>query len=239
MSSLQGHNADEDAVVTAAGSKPAPKKDRIHGSKVNKPGSAETGTKVKFSARTEDLLRKKLEDHNKKASPGRKATMAQLKAVYRRGAGAYSSSHRAGVGRDQWAIARVNAYLHLLKSGKPANSNYVQDNDLLPATHPRSTKNEAQVLIASGVLPEEHALEIEILPEEEYASSEDALLAMAEISGAGYEIIPALRAAWLRGVHAKESPFDRAMLLASALYASEDADLLPLVNDDTREGFYL
>jgi hypothetical protein len=40
-------------------------------------------------------------------------------------------------------------------------------------------------------------------------------------------MIPALRAAWLRGVKNNESPFDRAVVLASALYDSQDADLLP------------
>ena len=63
-----------------------------------------------------------------------------LKAVYRRGAGAYSSSHAPKMSRDGWAIARVNAFLTLLRTGRPANSAYKQDNDLLPKGHPRSSK---------------------------------------------------------------------------------------------------
>jgi hypothetical protein len=69
-----------------------------------------------------------------------KTTLGQLKAVYRRGAGAYSTSHRPGVTRAQWAMARVNAYLYLLKNGKPKDKKYVTDNDLLPKEHPRSTR---------------------------------------------------------------------------------------------------
>ena len=69
-----------------------------------------------------------------------RTTLGQLKAVYRRGAGAYSVSHRPGVTRAAWAMARVNAYLYLLKNGKPKNSKYVTDNDLLPKEHPRSTR---------------------------------------------------------------------------------------------------
>jgi hypothetical protein len=49
-------------------------------------------------------------------------------------------------------MARVNAFLKLVKSGKPNNPKYVQDNDLLPKMHPRS--NEAstiQPLLASLV----------------------------------------------------------------------------------------
>ena len=71
-----------------------------------------------------------------------------LTAVYRRGAGAFSSSHRPGKTRDQWAMARVNAYLKLLKSGKPANPKYKQDNDLLPASHPKAS-NSSQAVTAA------------------------------------------------------------------------------------------
>ena len=70
-----------------------------------------------------------------------------LKAVYRRGAGAYSTSHAPKMSRHGWAIARVNAFLTLLRTGKPSNSGYKQDNDLLPKGHPRKSKaqiNEEQ-----------------------------------------------------------------------------------------------
>lgn len=140
--------------VTAAA---APKKDRIKGSDKNKPGSASGGKKIVFSDKVETALKNKVKEHNEKASDGRRATLGQLKAVYRRGSGAFSSSHRPGKTRDQWAMARVNAYLKLLKSGKPSNPKYKQDNDLLPASHPRSTKKSAAIT-ASGLVPEEQAL---------------------------------------------------------------------------------
>ena len=143
-----------DGSMTAAA---APKKDRIKGSDKNKPGSASGNKKIVFSDKVETALKNKVKDHNEKASDGRKATLGQLKAVYRRGAGAFSSSHRPGMARDQWAMARVNAYLKLLKSGKPSNPKYKQDNDLLPASHPRSTKKSAAIT-ASGLVPEEQAL---------------------------------------------------------------------------------
>jgi hypothetical protein len=50
---------------------------------------------------------------------------------------------------------------------------------------------------------------------------------MAEYSGLGYDVIPALRGAWLRGVRDGEVPFNRAYELATKLYDSKDADLLP------------
>ena len=136
-----------------------------------------------------------------------------------RGAGAYSSSHRPGTDRNQWAMARVDAFLRLLKSGRPANANYVQDNDLLPKAHPKST--------ASIDVFDQEDFFAEPLDEESYETPEHAIFALAELSELGYDAIPALRAAWMRGVRDNESPFTRAAVLASALYASKDADLLP------------
>lgn len=206
--------------ITAASSKPAPKKDRIHGSKKNKPGSAAGSKKIVFSAKTEQALRNKVEEHNKNAKPGRKATLPMLKAVYRRGSGAFSSSHRPGKTRDQWAMARVNAFLKLLKSGSPANPNYKQDNDLLPKAHPKSSRAEASLI-------QHELLSIALKSADEYGSPEHAIYSMAEYSGLGYEAIPALRGAWLRGVRDGDVPFERAYTLATKLYESKDADLLP------------
>lgn len=215
-----------------AKSRKAPKKDRIYGSKKNRKGSADGGKKITFSKAVEASLRNKMVEHNKKAPDGRKATMRQLKAVYRRGAGAYSSSHRPGKTRGQWAMARVNAYLRLLRSGRPANPNYKQDNDLLPKSHPRSSKGEASIVASAHEEYIDSQITLSILSEDEYDSSEHAIFALAELSGQGYEIMPALRAAWLRGVRENESPFARAALLASALYDSKDADLLPRLNQE-------
>lgn len=215
----------EIVVVVSAASRRAPKKDRIYGSKKNKPGSADGTKKIVFSAKVEDALKNKVKEHNEKASEGRKATLAMLKAVYRRGSGAFSSSHRPGKTRDQWAMARVNAFLRLLRSGRPANPNYKQDNDLLPAKHPRSSKGEASTITASALASSE--LTVTLLEEHEYESPEHAIVAFAEYSGLGYEIIPALRASWLRAVGEREDPFSRAKELATLTYSSIDADLLP------------
>lgn len=217
-------HGDNASIVVAAASRPAPKKDRIYGSKKNKPGSADGTRKITFSKKTEEALRNKMQEHNEKAPAGRKATMAMLKAVYRRGAGAFSSSHRPGKTRDQWAMARVNAYLRLLSSGRPTNPNYKQDNDLLPKAHPKSSKG----IKASAEIAEDE-LVITLHDEDHYETPEDALVAFAEFSGLGYEVIPALRAAWLRGVSNGENPFERAKELATSLYDSKDKDLLPQV----------
>lgn len=119
---------------------PAPKKDQKKGSKRNKPDSAKNPSgKITFSKEVTAQLSKKVKEHNAKGK-GSKATLGMLKAVYRRGAGAYSTSHAPKMSRHGWAIARVNAFLTLLRTGKPSNSAYTQDNDLLPKGHPKKSK---------------------------------------------------------------------------------------------------
>ncbi len=307
---------------------PAPKKDRVKGSSKNSKGSASGGKKITFTPAIEASLRKKVQDHNEKAPNGRKTSVSTLKAVYRRGAGAYSVSHRPGMTRNQWAMGRVNAFLRLLKSGKPANSAYKADNDLLPASHPKSSKKSASVITASGLIPEEQdladaliaitqkhgpfdqdgdgvwagytpaydnevkdigvkcancvffqgpnkcqiisleveadgkcrfavlpegavsgydvpvrdtedldlllasaqaeaELTVELKPEESYETPEQAIFAMTEFAGLGYEAEAAFRAAWLRAVRNNENPFKRASVLAVMTYDSMDSDLLP------------
>ena len=129
--------ADKTASKHDPRSTPAPKKDRIKRSPRNKPGSARPGGQVTFSAEVTNSLKAKLKNHNEKSD--RKVTLRMLKAVYRRGAGAYSTSHRPGISRAAWSMARVNAFLKLVRSGRPSNPKYVQDNDLLPSGHPRKS----------------------------------------------------------------------------------------------------
>ena len=151
--------------VTAAGKRtisqtPAPKKDQVKGSDKNKKGSASGSKKITFTPAIESALRTKVEKHNEKAPKGRRASLSMLKAVYRRGAGAFSVSHRPGMTRNQWAMARVNAFLRLLKSGKPKNSAYTTDNDLLPSSHPKASKKKKGMTAGAGsiLIPEEQEL---------------------------------------------------------------------------------
>ena len=132
---------------------PAPPEDQIEGSEENEPGSAATGGGgIELSEATRTALANKSRDHNQRMEDeGRpswtRTSSRTLAAVYRRGAGAYSTSHRPGISRGQWAMARVNAFLYLLSAGRPENAAYVGDNDLLPADHPKSTRSVRQVEI--------------------------------------------------------------------------------------------
>lgn len=156
-----------DGVVTAAaGSKPAPKKDQIKGSSKNKEGSASSGKSVNFSAAITKSLETKVKEHNEKAANGRRVTLAKLKAVYRRGAGAFSGSYRPGQNRNSWAMGRVNAFLLLVRTGKPKNAKYTTDNDLLPRMHPRSTASVSRSPLLASLMQSYDVVDQEDYPDD-------------------------------------------------------------------------
>ena len=122
-----------------------PKEDRGRtGSDKNEPGDSTTSRGgVEVSAEVESTLRDKIEKHNE-ANPqdSQKATLGMLKAVWRRGAGAYSvgTPGKSGMTRAQWAMARVNAFLNILAGNQSGyDKDYKQDNDLLPKGHPKAS----------------------------------------------------------------------------------------------------
>ncbi len=97
--------------------------------------------KVEISERVRKALQKKVDDHNAK-DPKYRATLRMLIAVFKRGVGAYNTnpaSVRPSVtSSDQWAYARVNAFMTALRTGKFPRSAF--DTDLLPRSHPLSSK---------------------------------------------------------------------------------------------------
>ena len=130
-------------------STPAPKNDQITGSKENPQGSA-SGKQggIEFSESTEKAIRGRIEKHNEEVkgmTDWRKLKMGTAKAVVRRGFGAYSTSHRPGVSRQAWGLARLRAFSYLLKNDRPQNPAYRSDNDLLPKEHPRYSAKEEKM----------------------------------------------------------------------------------------------
>lgn len=106
-------------------------------------GDASTSRGAKVSKQDEETLRKKAEEFNEryKKKLGYGANVGTLKAVFQRGLGAFNVSHSPKVkSASQWSFARVNAFLYLLKNGRPQNPKYTGDYDLLPAKHPKSSK---------------------------------------------------------------------------------------------------
>lgn len=106
----------------SAAQTPSKPSEKRKGSSKNKPGSAGTsGDAITFSAKVIEMLKNKVKNHNAKHS--RKVNLTQLKKVYRRGAGAFSSSHRPGMTRGGWAAARVNMFLRMM-AGKSVKDSY-------------------------------------------------------------------------------------------------------------------
>jgi hypothetical protein len=106
-------------------------------------GDASTSRGAKVSAKDEATLKQKSDDFNKryKDKLGYGVTVGMLKSVFQRGLGAFNTSHSPRVTNpSQWAFARVNAYLYMVRNGRPQNPKYTGDFDLLPKKHPKSNK---------------------------------------------------------------------------------------------------
>jgi hypothetical protein len=109
---------------------PSKPSERKKGSSKNKKGSAagKDGKKITFSEKVVTALKNKVKEHNEKYS--KKVSLTQLKKIYRRGAVAFSSSHRPGKTRGQWAMARVNMFLKMVRGGKVKKSYRAADQDV-------------------------------------------------------------------------------------------------------------
>jgi len=104
-------------------------------------GDASGKRGAEVSAEDEKTLKNKADEFNDRESNIKygKANMGALKSVFQRGLGAYNTSRSPKVvSAKQWALARVNAFLYLLKNGRPENAGYTTDYDLLPKGHPKA-----------------------------------------------------------------------------------------------------
>ena len=99
------------------------------------------------SDKVRTALAKKAADHNEKVgdTASKRTSTRTLVAVFRRGVGAYKTnpgSVRPTVtSADQWAYARVNSFLYVLRNGKFRSGKH--DTDLLPSGHPMSSKERS------------------------------------------------------------------------------------------------
>jgi hypothetical protein len=109
---------------------PAKPSERKHGSSKNEKDSASSdeGSSITFSDKVTSALENKVKEHNAKYD--KKVTLSQLKKIYRRGAGAFSSSHRVGKTRGQWAMARVNMFLKMVRGGEVKDAYRKADQDV-------------------------------------------------------------------------------------------------------------
>ena len=111
-------------------------------------GDASGKRGAKVSEKDRASLKKKADDFNKryKEKLGYGITVGMLASVFQRGLGAFNTSHSPNVkSPSQWAHARVNAFMYLVRNGRPQNAKYTTDYDLLPAKHPKSKKWKRQM----------------------------------------------------------------------------------------------
>ena len=144
LKSLELAKVDEDGKVSP--SKKAPKSDTPNKSPKGKgtaKGNAKGKTGAKVSAADRKILQKKADSFNEqyKDKLGYGVTVGMLASVYQRGLGAFNTSHSPKVkSAKQWGQARVNAFMYLVRKGKPQNAKYTTDYDLLPKKHPKAKK---------------------------------------------------------------------------------------------------
>jgi len=125
---------------------PAKPSEKKSGSSKNKSGSAgKKGASITFSDKIITALKNKVKEHNEKNS--KKVTLGQLKKIYRRGAGAFSSSHRPGKTRGQWAMARVNMFLKMVRGGKVKKSYRAADQDVAKGSEEYYLENEGEAFV--------------------------------------------------------------------------------------------
>ena len=99
-----------------------------------------------LSKSIQQALEKKAKEHNEDVGDDKRkrTTKATLGKVFLRGIGAYNEnpeSVRPQVSSaEQWAYARVNSFLYVLRNLKFRGGKH--DTDLLPKTHPLSSKNK-------------------------------------------------------------------------------------------------
>jgi hypothetical protein len=145
-----------------------PKEERGRtGSAKNEPGDSKTTRGgVEVSQEVEGTLKDKIAKHNESnPQESQKATLGMLKAVWRRGAGAYSvgTPGKRGMTRSQWAMARVNSFLNILAGNQSGyDKDYKQDNDLLPKGHPKASEKmsmvfaseDQQIVVGPAMIPD-------------------------------------------------------------------------------------
>ena len=106
-------------------------------------GDASGKRGAKVSQKDKETLKRKSDEFNEKYKDklGYGVSSSVLSSVYQRGLGAFNTSHSPKVrSASQWGFARVNAFLYLVRNGKPQNPKYTTDYDLLPEKHPKSNK---------------------------------------------------------------------------------------------------
>jgi HK97 family phage major capsid protein len=113
--------------------------------------AADEDDRAEISGSVKKALANKAKEHNEKVGDvaSKRTNARTLGAVFRRGIGAYKTnpgSVRPSVkSPEQWAYARVNSFLYVLRNGKFRSGKH--DTDLLPSGHPMSSKGRCEEVV--------------------------------------------------------------------------------------------
>ena len=142
--------------------------------------AADEADRSEVSGSVKKALEKKAKDHNEKVgdAASKRTSARTLAAVFRRGVGAYKTnpgSVRPTVkSADQWAYARVNSFLYVLRNGKFRSGKH--DTDLLPSGHPMSSKGRC----AESVTPINEESQMEDIIEENVELEREEVVEVAD-----------------------------------------------------------
>lgn len=132
--------------------------------------SEDRAAEIKGSVK--EALATKAKEHNEKVGDvaSKRTSTRTLEAVFRRGVGAYKTnpqSVRPTVkSPEQWAYARVNSFLYVLRNGKFRSGKH--DTDLLPKGHPMASDERAwdEIDFEAFIMSEEIEATVESVDEE-------------------------------------------------------------------------
>lgn len=140
---------------------PADESERIVGSDLPDGAAADplSAAEFEYSSGIEGALDEKVETYNERfedaSDRNDEVTDNMVRAVFRRGMGAYSDSHNPNASRRSWAFGRVNEFLEHAankdqNAGFDVDDEYDQDNDLLPRGLDGSTLADDEVPETNG-----------------------------------------------------------------------------------------
>lgn len=145
----------------AVSSIPAEPDERIEGSDIPEGAASDpkSASEFEYDDDIESVLENKVDTYNERYEDSDErndeVTDNMVRAVFRRGMGAFSSSHNPSASRRSWGLGRVNEFLERAANkdedaGFEVDSDYTQDDDLLPRGLPGSELKDSEVPESNG-----------------------------------------------------------------------------------------
>jgi hypothetical protein len=157
MSDLFGGEDSSDGISSI----PAEPEERIRGSELPADAAADplAASQFRYDDEIERVFDEKRQRYNERFEDSDErndeVTDNMLRAVFRRGMGAFSDTHNPSASRRSWGFGRVNEFLERSANldedaGFTVDDEYTQDDDLLPRGVPESTLGDDEVPESNG-----------------------------------------------------------------------------------------